>query len=62
MVRFIRAEQVINELHDRMIEVSMCHVSGDEKNAGKYAGLEETPKIVTDIIHGSASNMIKEDK
>ena len=53
MVRFIRAEQVIDELHNRMIEVTMCHVSGDLENAGKYKGLEEALKIVTDIIHGS---------
>ena len=53
MVRFIRAEQVINELHDRMIEVSMCHRTGDLENTGKYNGLQEALKIVTDIIHGS---------
>jgi len=51
MVRFVSADRIIDELHDRMIEVSMCHVSSDLENVGKYKGLEEALKIVTDIIH-----------
>ena len=49
MVKFVSAERIFDELHDRMIELRLSHVKGDLRNLGKIKGLEEAVKIVSDL-------------
>jgi len=51
MVRTVNATRVVDEIYNRVAELGLCYVSGDEFNRGKIKGLEEAIKIIGWIIH-----------